>query len=848
MQRLGTTYKLTLLLALLSTVPVIALVFNQTTQQSNQQNRARSQACQLAAQSCADHLQHNRLGAIASTIEQLSSSYEGLKCARLVRFDGKVIHEIGNHDKEFGEANSSNVSISVPIFRNSREWVSLQIAFSNEMDIGRIGTMVLGVAIVGVLNLFSFGLLLRRTLSVMDSSNTIPRRVKNTLDTIAGGVAITDAKGRLMMVNEAFQASTNRSLEELVGKPLDSIPFHSHGGQTPWSIAIATSQRQGGMTVDLETGNNEHRSFVVNATPILDTKEQLAGTLVSFEDITVLERQKQSLIETLAELELSREQIHAQNLRLQELASKDALTGCFNRRSLMERLEADWDSAIARKSTAYVIMLDVDHFKKLNDNYGHAVGDQVLKQVARVIQESVADSGFVGRYGGEEFCVILTDLNLAQAEEIAEGIRRAIEHQLFEPYRVTSSFGLSSNYLGAETYKSMLEQADQALYAAKQAGRNQVKVWDESLSPESTTDEAAIVVPKINLTSAQQPISYQAVASLHSALAYRDADTALHSQRVSEYATVVGRGIMGLGDLYVLEIAGLLHDIGKMGVPDSVLLKPGKLDAVEWKIMEAHSRIGVEIVDSAFECERLSEIIRCHHFRYDGAGTPAGDPVGEDIPLGARIICVVDAFDAMISNRVYRKGRSVEEAFAELKRCAGTQFDPKVVERFIDLRVGWRPDSRYVHNDFDDSTAITVGHLTERTVTAYEAHDVKTLAETLQRLKVIGHVVENPAIVHLSTELSKFIAGREVDWENIVPLLESLLDMCLMIQRAHVRDVASRPQTTLNCPQEFYYARARSWDLETILAEPKPDNELASSVTTPTTEPTQPPLSNQPTV
>ncbi|MEZ6135349.1 MAG: HD domain-containing protein [Pirellulaceae bacterium] len=131
----------------------------------------------------------------------------------------------------------------------------------------------------------------------------------------------------------------------------------------------------------------------------------------------------------------------------------------------------------------------------------------------------------------------------------------------------------------------------------------------------------------------------------------------------------LGRGLMSVSQLYVLEISALLHDIGKIGVPDSILLKPGKLDAEEWKVMEAHARMGVEIVESSFDSQPLSDIVCFHHYRHDGTNTPAGGPIGKDIPVGARIVCIVDAYDAMVSNRVYRKGRPPEAAFEELRRC-----------------------------------------------------------------------------------------------------------------------------------------------------------------------------------
>ena len=223
---------------------------------------------------------------------------------------------------------------------------------------------------------------------MLDTSKAVPRRVRNTLDTIVGGVVILDPKGRVMMANDAFLEYTHQSREQLVGSTLDSLPFQVRDGATPWSIALHQGERRSGVYTELQAKHGETKTFVVNASPIIGSKSELAGALVSFDDVTTLETQKQSLIAAMAELQSSKEQIQQQNRRLQELASKDALTGCFNRRMLMEHLESKWIDYLRLQKSVNVVMLDVDHFKKLNDNFGHAVGDEVLKDVARVLRES----------------------------------------------------------------------------------------------------------------------------------------------------------------------------------------------------------------------------------------------------------------------------------------------------------------------------------------------------------------------------------------------------------------------------------------------------------------------------
>lgn len=815
MRRLSTTYKITLLLALLSTAPLVFLVFNRSTENIRQVATQRTAACEQLALASAFSLLNKDRNAVEQQIGLFIDRNAEVGAVRIVRFDGLVLSENGEKDLVW-DSNLTNSAkqIRVPILRNNQVWGRVETIYKNDPNKDEIRAIVKAFVSTVSLNLLTFGILLRRALSTLDTKNAVPRRVRNTLDTIVGGVVIMDPNGNIVMANEAFQASCGKKSDQLVGNALAKIPFRSEDSMLPWEKVNVTRERESGSTLFLSDAAGNERCFVVNATPVFGAKEEIAGTLISFEDITTLEQQKQSLMSALTELETSKEQIHQQNVRLQELASMDALTGTFNRRSLFEQLDELWNQSIASETHLNVIMLDVDHFKNLNDTHGHAVGDQVLRDVSATIKSTVSTAGIVGRYGGEEFCIVISDATPEKATAVAEKVRYAIETQLAEPYRVTASFGVSSSQFKQASFQEMLEQADEALYAAKDGGRNAVCCWWPGLSCETEEKQAA---EAISLDRSRQPISYHAVASLHTALAYRDADTALHSQRVAEMSVALGRGLLSVSDLYVLEIGGILHDIGKIGVPDNVLRKPGKLTVEEWRIMAAHSQMGVEIVDASFNSKTLSDLIRFHHYRFDGVGTPEGEPVGEELSLGARIICIVDAYDAMVSNRVYRAGRTPEEAFSELKRCAGTQFDPELVDRFIKLQIGWRPDSRHVKSGIEDELALSVGHFTERTMAAFDAKDKDLICDSLKRLERTARKFDLLPIQRLSSQLREIMSAARAkeDWETAVPIVQDLLDMCLTLQRAHIRDVASRPQVTQDCPQQDYYAKAREWDFET---------------------------------
>ena len=238
-------------------------------------------------------------------------------------------------------------------------------------------------------------------------------------------------------------------------------------------------------------------------------------------------------------------------------------------------------------------------------------------------------------------------------------------------------------------------------------------------------------------------------------------------------------------DCYVLEVAALLHDIGKLGVPDAILLKPGPLTEEEWKVMSTHDRIGVEIITAAFSSEKLTDIVRTHHAWYRGNPRDSALPKEDGIPIGARILTIADAFDAMVSDRVYRPGRSREAAFAELRKCADVQFDPQLVERFIDA-VSCNDRSRdQTSLSVTKQTALRIGIQIERLAGALDEQDLPNLAVMAGRLAATAAKEGVTQIAELAAELEQ-LASVDPDLLQVVGLTTSLLEMCRATQSSYL--------------------------------------------------------------
>lgn len=358
-------------------------------------------------------------------------------------------------------------------------------------------------------------------------------------------------------------------------------------------------------------------------------------------------------------------------------ALTDPLTGLGNHRSFHKRIREQVE-VCSEGDTVSLILFDIDGFKQVNDSLGHLAGDDLLRHLAGHLEPAVAISNAY-RYGGDEFAVILAGKDRRQATLTAEELRANIS-SVSAPggQQLTVSLGVCTYPEMADSAEELVYRADMAMYWAKSTGKNRVGDWDGlvsrrngGLAPEYISDRSGK--------------AHDAVASLVSALNSKDPTTRDHTERCSWYAAELARDL-GLGeeDASILRLASLLHDIGKLVIPDAVLRKPGALSDSEWTLMREHPSSAQHILSQMDSVADAVPAIVHHHERFDGTGYPNGLS-GEDIPLASRILSVTDAFDAMTSDRPYRDAMSIDDALQELRDNAGTQFDPQVVEAFVKL-------------------------------------------------------------------------------------------------------------------------------------------------------------------
>jgi len=361
--------------------------------------------------------------------------------------------------------------------------------------------------------------------------------------------------------------------------------------------------------------------------------------------------------------------------KAEQRARTDELTELSNRRHLEECLKREIERHTRYSGTFSLIMLDLDFFKAYNDAHGHIAGDELLRQTAKVIKGSIRAADEAFRYGGDEFVILLPQTAVDAAYEVAERVRTQIAAEMeARQALVSASLGLAGWPADGVVAEQIINAADAALYYAKRTGGNRSRLSSKILP---SLLEPAEIGGEI------EGGALSTIYALAATVEAKDRYTYGHSQKVNSYAVALGEALGLLpSEMTRLSTSALLHDIGKIGIPDAILGKPGKLDAEEWEVIKGHPQLGATIVGHIPSLVSCLPAILHHHERYDGSGYPSGLK-GKNIPLEARILGIADAVAAMTSARPYRDALSYQEVLKELKRNSGTQFDLELIEVFI---------------------------------------------------------------------------------------------------------------------------------------------------------------------
>lgn len=518
------------------------------------------------------------------------------------------------------------------------------------------------------------------------------------LDSVPAMIFYKNKENRMLRVNRAFVEAMGMPKEAIEGKTCSELwpeQAEKYWGDDKEVMLLGRAKR--GIVEPLETVKGT-RWVETDKIPCRDENDDIIGVTGFAIDITERRIATKALQESKEKLKLLNKQLKMSNRKLSRLALKDPQTGLYNHRYFEEIIESEFYRAKRHGQPISLIMLDIDYFKSVNEVYGHGFGDLVLRQFSKKLRKLVRLHDYVIRYGDEEFVVVLPGSDRASTLRMGQRILDFIKTHSFgdgkNDVKLRLSVAVVSYPEDDSIFKEMdfIEIAERVLNMVKECGGDRVCSSSDikgDIFPEDreyrTTDIKFMKQRLLKITRESNQSLTESIFAFAKTIELKDRYTGGHVENTVYYATEIARG-MGLAktDTRLVEQASILHDLGKIGISENILLKRGKLTKFEFEKIKEHPKIGVDIIRPIQFLRGLVPLILYHHERWDGKGYPCGLK-GEEIPVGARIIAIADVYQALISDRPYRKAFSEHEAIGIIKENSGTQFDPAIVDAFLEI-------------------------------------------------------------------------------------------------------------------------------------------------------------------
>lgn len=729
----------------------------------------RIQLCEAFALQSTSNIKSHRISEFSEVATAIVDRNPELLSIALKRSNGKYAFLTESHESfwsDMKEEEQDQVSIYIDI--NGRSWGTLEICFKpikSEVFSKLISLILFLSCGAGVLS----WIVLSRTLRYLNPSKVVPQRVRSAFETLAGGLMLLDKEGAIVHANSKLASMVGLTVEELTGSNVTDLVWQTdnENGEFSWQRSLEKEAQICGEVIQLQR-NNMVFTYSTNSAPIFGSNGQCRGVMVSFDDVTALENKKADLARMVDVLKTSRDQVTKQNEKLQFLASRDPLTKCFNRRSFWEIFDRAWKDAESDRLS--MLMIDIDHFKQINDTHGHSTGDEVLRDLGQILLQLFNDDALVCRFGGEEFAVLLMNANVDEAFAMAGQLRNQLHSQLLGELEITASIGVSNRKFGAMDPQHLLDQADESLYAAKRGGRDRAVRFDlvgEEVDKSIESSDAAS-----SLQHATE-IEYSAVTGLLTALAFRSKEVAEHSMRVANLSVALGRQFLKPSQLYELEIGALLHEIGLIGLQkQSSVARVGRRADSESLRRDA---VGAKIVDLSLGSKDVTEIVRCQHYWYSDFNVAVGqEMIKHEIPVGARIVSVCNAFDDLVN----QNGVSVLKAFQALDE-RHAEYDPDMVEMLahaVERQPGLIENNSVLNSSAQN--ALNVGKHIEEFYESIESMDLDRLKACVELLQVDALGVEGYPVSDAINELDRLLQAEDSVSDNVLWVANQVLDLC----------------------------------------------------------------------